>query len=383
MSNEIQMYDTIVIGAGQSGLSTGYFLKQQGRDFVILDANERVGDAWRQRWDSLRLFTPARYNGLVGMPFPAHPEYFPTKDEFADYLENYAEQFDLPLKLGVRVQRLARQGEGFILEADGRQFAAQNVIVAMANYQRPHTPAFAEDLDRDIVQVHAGDYENPSQLQPGPVLIVGAGNSGSEIGMELAREGREIWMSGRNVGEIPFRIERKVAHRLLIPLVIRFFFHRVMTVDTPIGRKLRPKIVGKGGPLIRVKHDDMEAAGIRQVPQMAGVRHGQPLLEDGRVLDVANVVWCTGFHPGFSWIDLPVYEEGAHEPRHERGVAVDEPGLYFVGLHFQSALSSAMIHGVERDAHYVVEHLVARSAEAPTVDRRHTPAAAEPSVVKS
>lgn len=383
MNNLTQTYDTIVIGAGQAGLSTGYFLKQQGRDFVILDANERVGDSWRQRWDSLRLFTPARYNGLVGMPFPAHPETFPTKDEMGDFLESYAEHFDLPVELGLRVERLAREGDGFVLQAGERQFAAKNVVVAMANYQKPHTPDFAEELDQDIVQIHSGDYCNPSQLQPGAVLIVGAGNSGSEIGMELARQGRRVWMSGRDVGQIPFRIESNAAHLILIRLVIRFLFHRVLTVSTPIGRKIRPKVVSKGGPLIRVKRQDMEAAGIERVPKMSGARDGRPVLEDGRVLDVANVVWCTGFHPGFSWIDLPVYEAHAHEPRHERGVATGEPGLYFVGLHFQSALSSAMVHGVERDARYVAQQIAARSAQAPAAERARTRSSAEPSVVKT
>jgi putative flavoprotein involved in K+ transport len=359
---KIHVHDTIVIGAGQAGLATGYYLQQQGRDFVIIDANERVGDSWRQRWDSLRLFTAARYNGMPGMAFPAPPYYFPTKDEMADFLAHYARHFDMPTLMGRRVRRLWRNGDGFRLDVAGndgaQRFEARNVVVAMANYQQPHYPPFAAELHEGIMQLHSAHYRNPSQLQDGDVLIVGAGNSGSEIGMELVRERYRVWMAGRDTGQLPFRIDGSLAKRTFVPLVVRFLFHRIMTVDTPIGRKVRPKVLGKGGPLIRVKKDEMARAGIKRVGRVQGVRDGRPLLDDGRALDVTNVVWCTGFHPGFSWIDLPIH--GEHEPRHDRGVARDEEGLYFVGLHFQSALSSAMIHGAGRDARHIVRQIAIR-----------------------
>ena len=342
-----QHIDTLVIGGGQAGLSVGYHLARRGLDFLILEANERIGDRWRNRWDSLRLFTPAKFDGLAGMPFPAPPFSFPTKDEMADYLEAYAARFDLPVRTGTRVDRLVREGDRFLAVVGERRFEAANVVVAMANYQRPYVPEFATDLDPAIVQVHSIDYRNPQQLQPGRVLIVGAGNSGSEIAMEVVR-GHETWMAGRDVGHVPFRIDGRAARLGLSQLVLRFAFHRVLTVATPMGRKMRPKVLTKGGPLIRVKPVDLETAGVVRLPRVAGVEHGRPILEDGRVLDVANIIWCTGFHPGFSWIDLPVI--GEREPEHERGFVRREPGLYFVGLHFLSALSSVMIHGVGRDA---------------------------------
>ncbi len=352
-------YDTIVIGGGQAGLTTGYFLQQHGRDFTILDAGERIGDSWRKRWDSLRLFTPARYNGLAGMPFPAPDHYFPTKDEMGDFLEGYAAHFKLPVRTGIRVDSLTRQAEGFLVAAGNQRFEAKQVVVAMANYQSPRVPAFASELDAGIVQFHSSAYQNLSQLQEGGVLIVGAGNSGSEIAMEASRN-HPTWMSGRNTGQIPFRIQTPAAHRVFIPLVLRVLFHRVLTVNTPVGRKMRPKILTQGGPLIRIKSSDMAAAEIQRVPRTVGVRDGRPLLEDSHVLDVANVIWCTGFHPDFSWIKLPIF--GEHEPMHERGIVASEPGLYFVGLHFQYALSSTMIHGIERDAEHVVNQIAARSA---------------------
>ena len=226
-------------------------------------------------------------------------------------------------------------------------------------------PPFAAELDPGIVQLHSSDYRNLAQLAPGSVLVVGAGNSGSEIAMETARAGRETWLAGRDVGHVPFRIEGSLG-RVLVPFVFRVLFHRVLTVDTPVGRKARPKMVSQGGPLIRVKPKDLASVGVRRVGRVSAVRDGQPVLEGGQVLTPANVVWCTGYHPGLSWVDLPVFGPGG-EPVQERGVAAGEPGLYFVGLHFLYALSSTMIHGVERDARRVAETIVRR-----TVTRRES-----------
>lgn len=354
----LQRVETVVIGAGQAGLSVGYHLARRGLPFLILDASRRIGDSWRARWDSLRLFTPARFDGLPGMPFPAASHSFPTKDEMADYLEAYAARFRLPVRSGVEVDGLSRRGDRFLVTAGKLRFEADQVVVAMATYQSPRVPPFARRLDPGILQLHSCEYRSPSQLRDGSVLVVGAGNSGSEIGLEVARS-HTTWMSGRDTGHIPFRIEGLAARLFLVRLVLRFLFHRVLTVKTPIGRKARPKVISQGGPLIRVKPADMAAAGIERVPKVVGVRDGLPLLEDERVLDVANVIWCTGFHPGFTWIDLPVL--GDHEPLHERGIVHHEPGLFFVGLHFLSALSSGMIHGVGKDAERIAARIACRA----------------------
>jgi len=361
--------ETLVIGGGQAGLSVGYHLGRRGLPFLIVDGSERIGDAWRQRWDSLRLFTSARYDGLDGMPFPAPPHYFPTKDEMGDFLESYAEGFQLPVRSGVRVERLSRQGDHFVVSAGLHRFVADNVVVAMAGYQKPHVPSFAEELDSGIVQLHSSDYRNPAQLREGPVLLVGAGNSGSEIATELAPH-HSVRMSGRHTGHLPFRPEGPVGRFLMVPFVLRVLFHRLLTVRTPLGRKARAKILGKGGPLIRVRPKDLARAGVEWVPRTAGVQDGKPVLEDGRVLDVANVVWCTGFHAGFDWIDLPIHDP--LEPRHRSGIVEGQPGLYFVGLHFLHALSSAMVHGVGRDAERIVGQIerrhLAGTGERSTVD---------------
>ena len=353
----VERFETVVIGGGQAGLAVGYRLAKRGRPFVILEANGRIGDSWRNRWDSLKLFTPARYNGLPGFPFPARGWSFPTKDEMANYLEAYAARFDFPVRTGVRVEKLFRDDDRFVVETQEAVFEAENVVVAMADFQRPRVPEFAEELDPDIVQLHSYEYRNPSQLRDGAVLVVGAGNSGAEISLELARTHR-TWLSGRDTGHMPFRIEGAASRLLLAPLVLRFVFHRVLTMNTPVGRRARPRILSRGAPVIRVKPRDLEAAGVEHTPRMIGVRDRLPLLEDGRVLDAANVIWCTGYHPGFSWIDLPIF--GAEGPTHQRGIVQSEPGLYFVGLEFLYAMSSVMVHGVGRDAEHIVKHISSR-----------------------
>jgi putative flavoprotein involved in K+ transport len=216
------------------------------------------------------------------------------------------------------------------------------------------------------VQLHSSEYKNPSQLRLGDVLIVGAGNSGADIAIDVARSHR-TWLSGRHPGNIPFRIDGHIA-RLLLPVLFRVVFHRILTVDTPMGRKARPAVISKGGVLIRVKPADLAAAGVERAPRVTGVRDGKPLCADGRVLDAANVIWCTGYHPGLSWIDVPTAIYGADgEPVHERGIVPGEPGLYFVGLHFLYAFSSTMIHGVGRDAERIAQTIQERVRSRPAV----------------
>ncbi|MFC6716507.1 flavin-containing monooxygenase [Natrialbaceae archaeon GCM10025810] len=376
----IERHDTVVIGGGQAGLATGYHLRQHDRDFVILDASDRVGDAWRARWDSLRVFTPARYSSLPGMDYPGSPYAFPTKDEVADYLETYAQRFDLPVELGVRVDGLERIDDRFLVTAGDRRIEADNVVVAMASYQVPTVPDFAAELSDDVVQLHASEYRNPDQLQDGDVLVVGAGNSGAEIALDVAGAKRplqarrgasrpvasehETWLSGRDVGHVPFHIDSWVGRHLGVPFVMRVLFHRIFTTGTPIGRRIRPKVLSQGGPLVRTKPSDLAAAGVERVPRTTGVRDGRPVVGDD-VLDVENVIWCTGFRPDFSWIDVPIFDgkEQPKEPVHVRGVVPSEPGLYFVGLFFLYAMTSGLFTGVGRDAEYVVDHLTATARQ--------------------
>ena len=336
--------ETVVIGAGQAGLATGYHLARRGREFVILDAGRRVGDNWRGHWDSLRLYSPARVAGLPGMRFPAPPASYPTKDQMAGFLEAYAATFDLPVRTGVRVTRLARHDGEYLVTTDGPSFRCDNVVVASGTFGRtPYVPGFAGEL--------------------GGVLVVGASHSGGDIAYEAGMAGHPTVLSGRIHGQVPFDIEGRPA-RVIFP-VMYFLATHVLTVRTPLGRRLRPEVRRHGGPLIRVKRADLSRAGVELVAaRAAGVRNGRPVLEDGRVLEVANVVWCTGFRQDFSWIDLPVTGDDGW-PLETRGVVPSSPGLYFAGLAFQYAFASMLVGGAGRDAEYVVRHLCAR----PSADR--------------
>ena len=355
--NEIpDRIETIIIGGGQSGLAVGYHLMRQGRPFVILDANERIGDPWRKRWDSLRVFTPARLSGLPGMPFPAPASSFPTKNEVADYLVAYTARFKLPVLTGIRVGGLSRRGDRFVVASGGRRFEADNVVMATGAYSNPRIPVFAPELDPAIVQLHSSEYRNPSQLREGGALVVGAGNSGAEIALEASR-GHQTWLSGRDPGHEPVRAGSG-PDRFVTPLMWFAAMH-VLTVRTPIGRKVQRMFRARGIPLARIRRKDLTAAGVELVPRTTGVRDGMPVLEDGQILDVANVIWCTGFAPAFHWIHLPVFNDDG-DVVHNRGVVESQPGLYFIGMYFQYALASILIGGVGRDAEHVAGHIAAR-----------------------
>jgi len=354
------MFDTIVIGAGQAGLAVGHHLGRRDRSFVILEGAERVGDNWRRRYDSLRLYSPARYDGLPGWPMPLDDWACPTKDEVADYLEAYAERFELPVVTGARVQSVCRDGDGYVVVAGAQRFVAANVVVASGGFEEPEVPEFAGELDPAIVQLHSDAYRNPSQLRDGPVLVVGCSHSGPDIALELA-ETHPTVLAGPVRGEIPFAIEGRVARRVLP--VLWFVANHVLSMRTPIGRRMRPEVRSHGGPLLRVKRSHLAAAGVERTEcRVSGVRDGLPLLDDGRVLDVTNVIWCTGFGKDLSWLDVPLAVEDGW-PEQDRGVVGSCPGLYFVGLPFLYSFASQLIGGVGRDAERVAEHIAARTPQ--------------------
>jgi putative flavoprotein involved in K+ transport len=350
-----QQVGTLVVGGSQAGLAVGYHLMQRRLPFLVVDDNDRIGDAWRKRWDSLRLFTPGRYDGLPGMPFPGSRSCYPSKDEIADYLEAYAREFVLPVRTGVKVEKLSKVGTRFQVVCGNGTLCAENVVVATGAYHTPRIPPFARELAENIVQLHSKAYRTPSQIQQGGVLVVGAGNSGAEIAIELARS-HQTWLSGRDTGQEPTGAG-SLPDRLVTP-IMWFMATRVLTVNNRLGRKFRDHFFHppRGIPLGRVRRKDFAAAGIERVPRMTGVRNGYPVLEDGRVLNVSNVIWCTGFTPAYDWIDLSLPTRHGL-PITDRGVVTSCPGLYFVGLPFIYSLSSVLVGGVGRDAEHVVAHL--------------------------
>ena len=350
--------ETVIVGGGQAGLAVGYYLTQLSRQFVIIDACERTGDSWRTRWDSLQLFTPAYLNALPGMEFPGPRSLPSTKDQMADYLEAYANRFDLPIRRGWRVDSVTRNDDRFVVVGGPHRFEADNVVLATGGYQAAHVPPFANDLDAGIVQLHSSEYRRPSQLHDGDVLVVGAANSGAEIALEVSAT-HKAWLSGRHPGSEPARPGSRV-DRLITP-PFWFFVSRVASVTNPIGRRLRPQMLNMTVPLGRVRPNDLDAAGVVRVPRTVGVRDGAPVMEDGRVIDVANVVWCTGYRAAFDWIHLDAFNEKG-QPIHDRGVVAAVPGMYFIGLFFLSSLASSLVGGVSRDAEHIARHIAALAA---------------------
>jgi putative flavoprotein involved in K+ transport len=241
---------------------------------------------------------------------------------------------------------------------DSRRYEATSVIVASGAHREPRVPAIARELDPSIVQLHSSEYLRPSQLRDGGVLVVGAGNSGADIAMELIRT-HPTWLSGPDRGHVPVDIDGWLARHLVVRIVV-FLARHVLTLRTPMGRKARDKTASQGDLLVRVKPKQLLAAGIERGPKTTAVRDGKPVLEDGRVLDVSNVIWSTGYRHDLSWIDLPIFGEDGR-PIHERGVVTAEAGLAFVGLPFQYAAASDVLPGVGRDARYVVQQLGKRA----------------------
>lgn len=357
--------ETVIVGGGQAGLATAYHLQRRGRECVVLERNRRIGDGWRRQWDTLRLYSPARFDGLPGLPFPAEPWSFPGKDEVADYLESYAAHWALPVRLGVGVLRVRRatDGAGFLMDTETEtgteRIACDNLVVATGTFGRtPYVPEAAADLDPATLQLHSSEYRRPGQLPDGPVLVVGASHSGTDIAYELAAT-RPTTLVGRDCGQIPVRLDSR-RMRIVLPVLL-FAWRHVVTRRTPVGRKEMAEVRTHGGPMLRVKREDLAARGVvRHEARVVGARDGRPLLEDSTTVEAATVVWATGFRQSLDWLELPVLGEDGW-PREYRGVAEDEPGLYFCGLSFQFAFSSMLLTGVGRDAELVARRIARRA----------------------
>lgn len=355
---------TIVIGAGQAGLAVGRALRERGMDAEILEAEASPGESWRRRWDSLRLFTPAQYCSLPGMAFPADQGALPTKDQVADYLAAYAA--GLPVTAGVTVAAVHPDGTAFTLDTSAGEFTARHVVIATGATKIPFVPDVAGRLSPAIHQLHSSDYGNPGQLPSGSVLVVGAGTSGVEISLELARE-RQVWLAGRAPFHIPDPVLKHAGGAYW------HFINKVMTRRTPLGRKIARDFTAQGGPLISVSLADAEQAGVKRLPRLEDVDDaGRPAFADRPALDVSTVVWATGYRPDYGWIagppmgglpgrGIPVDARGW--PVTVRGEVPEVPGLFFVGLPFQFGLTSTLLGGVGRDAAHVAARIALRDGQ--------------------
>lgn len=340
---------TVVIGSGQSGLAAAFYLKKNNEEFIILDSGENVGNSWRERWDSLRLFTPSQHDGLPSFKYPAVRGTLPTKEEMADYLSNYAKRYSLPIELNTKVLELNNIGDGYEVITSKGKIYTDNVVVATGTNPNAYIPSFASELNEDIVQIHSSKYKNPQLFPASNTLVVGAGTSGVEIAIELSKS-RPTLLSGKPTPHIPEFIFRYFGRLYWL------FAYYILTVKTPIGRKVKPIITTSGGPLISVSMNEVKEAKVERLPRLKGVENGLPVLDNGRILSVTSIIWATGYKPDFSWIKLDVTDKNGW-PITYRGISEKFKGLYFVGMIFQFGLTSGLVGGVGRDAAFVVNHL--------------------------
>jgi putative flavoprotein involved in K+ transport len=341
-----QRREVVVVGAGQAGLAIGYLLSRQGHDFTILEAASEPAAAWRERWDSLKLFTSARYSALPGLAFPGDPDRYPLRDEVVEYLTDYARRFELPVELDCRVRSLSRRNGSYLVALDDRAYEADQVVVATGPFQLPFVPALAERLDGEVLQLHSSDYRSPDAIPERPVLVVGGGNSGFQIAEELSRT-HEVHMSiGSRQKPLPQRVlGRDLFWFLDVTGLIR------KSVESRIGRKLagRDTLIGPK-PKTRMRRHRLHMHGRTVDAEGSTVR-----FDDASQLEVGSVIWATGFRTDHSWIDAPVFDP-AGRLIHRRGVT-DSPGLYFLGLTWQYTRGSALLGFVKDDAEHIAREI--------------------------
>ena len=343
-------HQAIVIGGGQAGLAVGHLLKDKVLDLVILDSERETGDQWRRRWDTLRLFTPARHDGLPDYPFPAERGSFPRRDEVAEYLAAYAERFDLPVFHDTRVTRVIRHGAAYRVTTTRGEYTADAVVVATGACYVPSVPAFASSLDSRIGQVHSHSYVSGADLLPGSVLVVGYGTSGAEIAEELAASGREVTIAGEPTADIPGPLLKLAGEAWWLVL------NHVLSLRTPIGRKVAPQAKAHGAPLIGITRRQVRAAGVREVGRIVAVRDGLPALADGSTVTSDLIIWCTGYRGDFSWIEVDgLGTDSTGYVEAPFGFPAGLDGLAFLGMPFQSKLASPLLGGVGGDARIVAD----------------------------
>jgi putative flavoprotein involved in K+ transport len=340
--------DVAVVGGSQAGLAMGYYLRELGRRFVILERADSIAPAWRQRWDSLTLFTPRGYSSLPGLPFPGDPDDYPTRDEVIGYLERYAETFELPIELNSEVRRLSHESGRFVLDVDGRMVTADQVVVATGPFQTPYVPKLAEQLDSGVWQAHSTGYRRPSDVPEGTVLVVGGGNTGFQIAKELSATHKVVLSVGSKQKPLPQRI----AGRDLFWWLTKTGLIR-KTVDSRLAQRLKDRdtLIGSSPRQITRRY------GVELKPRATVVSGRTVRSEDGKEVEVDAVIWATGYRPDYSWIDLPIVDENGRL-RHRRGVT-DVAGLSFLGLTWQWTRGSALIGWVKDDAAFLAERIAA------------------------
>jgi len=352
-----EQFEIAVIGGGQAGLAMGHELATRGRDSAILDAQNRVGDAWRTRWDSLVLFTSRSYSALPGLAMPADSKGYPTKDEMADYLASYAAHFKLPIRLHSRVTGLERTDDRFRVHMADAVMEARQVVIAAGAYQVPAIPTIADDFSPEVRQFTPGSYKNPMGVPEGTVLVVGDGATGRQIALELTKTHTILLATGRS---------RNVSPDLVLGRSVFWWLARLGVLDASresrIGRRLmeRDPFPGRHLALPRLRE-----AGVATVPRLDRVEGKIARLEDGRCADVSAVIWATGYRDDTTWINIPDAKRPDGAVIERRGIS-PVPGLYYVGRSWQWTRGSALVLGVGQDAAYIADQMQATGATEPS-----------------
>lgn len=342
-------YDVIVVGVGQAGIAMGYYLKQEGLSFVLLDANDRVGNAWRHRYDSLVLFTSRKYSSLPEMKMSGPSEGFPTKDEMADYLERYVSYFNLPVQLHTKVITIKKENEVFQIETTRGMIEAKQVVIASGAFQKPFIPQVTVNKGEGPFQIHSSLYRSTHQLVKGSILVVGGGNSGAQIAVELAHENHVTLAVSHPFKFLPLHFLGKS---------IFYWLDFIGLLHAGIDTKRGKWFSKQSDPIFGKELKAWIAEGRIQVkPRVVKVDGNEVLFEDKSVQNFESIVWSTGFMPSYDdWIriDDAISENG--NPIHERGISPVR-GLYFIGLPWQHQRGSALLCGVSRDAKYLVPYI--------------------------
>jgi putative flavoprotein involved in K+ transport len=346
MREHEQRYDVVVIGAGQAGLAVGHFLARQGRRFVLLEAADSIGAAWRPRWESLRLFTPRRYCALPALDLPGDPNGYPSRDEVIAYLEQYAAAFNVPVEVNSAVRSLTRTGGRFVIELDNQRLIADQVVVATGPFQLPHVPALASEVAKEVFQTHSTGYMRPNDVPAGAIVVVGGGNTGYQIAKELSATHRVLLAIGSRQKPLP---QKLLGRDLFWWLTKTGLINK--TVESRLGRRLRDRDTLIGSSSRRLTR----RFGVELKPRVISAADRTVGFADGSKIDVDGVIWATGYRPDHSWIDLPVFDATGGAV-HRRGVT-DVPGLYFLGLSWQHTRGSALLGWVRDDAEFIATQI--------------------------
>ncbi|QGH35880.1 SidA/IucD/PvdA family monooxygenase [Gracilibacillus salitolerans] len=342
------MYDTIVIGAGQAGLAIGYFLKNANKNFLLIDKGTEVGANWKNRYDSLVLFTPRIYSSLPGLPLSGEKHAFPSKDEIASYLKEYVQRFNLPIHLNEEVKKVSKVDNSFIIKTNRDVYHAKKVIVATGPFQTPNIPLFSKELSPRINQIHSSQYKNPNQLLNGNVIVVGGGNSGAQIAVELSKKMVTYLAVSKNLSYLPLVIcNRNIFWWLDMLGILKASNHSLL------GRAIQKR----GDPVFGLElKQAINQNKVKVKTRVINANKNQLVFEDNSTLEVNNIIWATGFKTAFPWLQIDGFLDKEGKIIHNRGVSNIE-GLYFIGLSWQSRRGSALLQGVGYDAEYIVDKI--------------------------